>query len=91
MDFYPPSVRQQSSAWNVWGESGGKEGVLMQTHSNNCCPTALQMIFDYYKIPSTVDEIERNVKMTENRTTMLALKQTAKLKGLHAEGWRFNV
>ncbi len=87
--FYPPSVRQRISVWNAGGENERKEeSVLMQTRYNNCGPTALQMIFDYYKISSTVDEIERTVPMTENGTTMLALKQMAELKGLHAEGWR---
>ena len=73
------------------GEFQGTEGVLMQTSYNNCGPAALQMIFDHYKIPSTIDEIERNVRLTENGTTMLALKQMAELKGLHAEGWRLTL
>jgi len=90
--FYPLSVRQRSSAWNVGGENEEKEGgVLIQTRSNNCGPTALQMIFDYYKIPSTVGEIERNVRMTENGATMLGLKHMAEFKGLHAEGWRLTL
>ena len=83
-----PSYRHRLSAWYVGGEYEGKGGVLMQTRYNNCGPCALQMIFDYYKIPSTVDEIERNIRLTENGTTMLALKEMAELKGLHAEGWR---
>jgi ABC-type bacteriocin/lantibiotic exporter with double-glycine peptidase domain len=88
---FSPSFRQRLSAWYVGGEYEGNEGVLMQTRYNNCGPTALQMVFDYYKIPSTVDEIEQKVGLTEKGTTMLALKEIAELKGLHAEGWRLTL
>jgi hypothetical protein len=46
------------------------------------------MIFDHYKIPSTINEIETRVKLSDSGTSMLALKDMSELKGLHAEGWR---
>jgi ABC-type bacteriocin/lantibiotic exporter with double-glycine peptidase domain len=46
------------------------------------------MIFDYYRIPSTVQEIEQTIRLNEKGSTMLALKEMSELKGLHAEGWR---
>jgi ABC-type bacteriocin/lantibiotic exporter with double-glycine peptidase domain len=64
------------------------EGVLQQKNHNDCGPTALQMIFDYYGVPSSVHEIEAHVELTEKGSTMLALKEMAELKGLYAEGWR---
>ncbi len=82
------SLRKYLFDWYAGGEYQGKEGVIMQTRYNNCGPTALQMIFDYYKVPSTIDEIERNVHPAGNGTTMLALEEMAERKGLHAEGWR---
>ena len=73
----------------MWEENiKGRKGCSCKHSYNDCGPAALQMIFDYYKIPSTIDEIERNVRLTDNGTTMLSLKQMAELKGLHAEGWR---
>ncbi len=89
--FYPSNIGRRSSPWNLQKGGEEKKGVLVQTRFNNCGPTALQMIFDYYKVPSTIDEIERNIPMTENGATMLALKQMAELKGLHAEGWRLTL
>jgi ABC-type bacteriocin/lantibiotic exporter with double-glycine peptidase domain len=46
------------------------------------------MIFDYYRIPSTVQEIEQTIGLKEKGSTMLALKEMSELKGLHTEGWR---
>ncbi|MGA7160279.1 MAG: cysteine peptidase family C39 domain-containing protein [Bacteroidota bacterium] len=86
--FRQSVVKEPNGSRNQGGDNEGNVGVLLQTRSNNCGPTALQMVFNHYKIPCSVDEIERNVRMTENGTTMLALKQIADLKGLHAEGWR---
>jgi ABC-type bacteriocin/lantibiotic exporter with double-glycine peptidase domain len=53
-----------------------------------CGPIALKMIFDYYKILSTVDEIENRAGVTKNGTSMRSLLEIAESKGLHAEGWR---
>jgi ABC-type bacteriocin/lantibiotic exporter with double-glycine peptidase domain len=89
--FRPSSLGQLPSEVYAGGEYGGKEGVLMQTRDNNCGPAALKMIFDYYKIPSTIDEIERSIRLTDSGTTMLSLKRMAELKGLHSEGWRLTL
>ncbi len=89
--IHPLRINQLPSGWYAGGEYQGREGVLFQTSYNDCGPAALQMIFDHYKISSTVDEIERSVRVTESGTTMLSLKQMAELKGLHAEGWRLTL
>ncbi len=89
--FRLPSVKQHPSDLFGGGEDQGTEGVLMQTRYNNCGPAALQMIFDHFKISSSLDEIERSVRVARNGTTMLSLKQMAELKGLHAEGWRLTL
>jgi predicted double-glycine peptidase len=67
----------------------GNEGVVIQTKHNDCGPNALKMIFDKYNIPSTLQEIEEKVKLSEKGSSMLALKDVAEMKGLKAEGWRF--
>jgi ABC-type bacteriocin/lantibiotic exporter with double-glycine peptidase domain len=67
------------------------EGVLLQKNHNDCGPTALQMIFDYYGVPSSVHDIEAHVVLTERGSSMLALKEMAELKGLQAEGWRLTL
>jgi ABC-type bacteriocin/lantibiotic exporter with double-glycine peptidase domain len=61
---------------------------FMTNNKKLCGPLALKMIFDYYKISSTVDEIETHAGVTKNGTSMFSLKETAESKGLHAEGWR---
>ena len=65
--------------------------VILQNKENNCGPVTLKMIFDHYKIPCTLDEIESNIKVTRRGISMLALKEMSELKGLHAEGWRLTV
>ena len=55
----PPDLKQHPSGWYGGGEYQGKEGVIFQTSYNDCGPAALQMIFDHYKIPSTIGEIRR--------------------------------
>ena len=69
----------------------GNQGVRLQTGINDCGPASLQMIFDHYEIPCTIQEIKRTIKPTEKGSTMLALKEMSELKGLHAEGWQVTV
>ena len=75
-------------AWCVGGVFIGKENVRFQTRENDCGPASLQMIFDHYSICSTIDAVGRSAGLTEKGVTMFALKQTAKLNGLDADGWR---
>lgn len=81
-------ARESFLAWQMGGIYLGNHGVRFQTRINNCGPTSLQMIFDYYRIPSTIQEIEQTIGLNEKGSTMLALKEMSELKGLHAEGWR---
>ena len=86
-----PDLKQHPSSWYGGGGYQRKEGVIFQTSYNDCGPAALQMIFEHYKISSTLGEIERSVRLTGNGTTMLSLKQMAELKGLYVEGWRLTL
>lgn len=65
--------------------------VVQNNMENKCGPIALKMIFDYYKISSTLPEIEAKVGLSKKGTCMLALKEMAELKGLHVEGWRLTL
>ena len=65
----------------------GEDGIILQKHINDCGPAALKMIFDYFKIPATLEEITEKV-LGKKGSTMLSLKEMAELKGLKAEGWR---
>ena len=84
-----PEFPQKITASIRRAEFLGQDGVVLQDKRSNCGPAALKMVFDYYQIPSTLREIERHVEMTKQGTSMLALKEMAELKGLHAEGWRY--
>lgn len=84
-----PEFPQKFTASIRGAEFLGQDGVVLQDKRSNCGPAALKMVFDYYEIPSTMREIERHVGLTQHGTNMLALKETAELKGLHAEGWRY--
>ncbi|MDD8018324.1 MAG: cysteine peptidase family C39 domain-containing protein [Bacteroidota bacterium] len=68
----------------------GSDGVVLQTKKNNCGPSALKMIFDFYGFSVPIEEIEKNVELTEKGSSMLALKKMAESKGLKAEGWRLS-
>jgi len=88
---HPAIFKQNIPDGYAEGEYQGTDGVLMQSSYNDCGPAALQMIFDHYGIPSTVDEIERTVQPKGDGVTMLALKRMAEEKGLRAEGWRLTL
>jgi ABC-type bacteriocin/lantibiotic exporter with double-glycine peptidase domain len=81
------SIKTFSVQWKSTDSSENKE-IFLHNNENNCGPVALKMIFDHYKIPSTINEIETKVKLSDSGTSMLALKDMSELKGLHAEGWR---
>lgn len=68
----------------------GSCGVVLQSKWNNCGPAALKMIFDHYHIPSSVEEIEQSVGLTDEGSSMLALKRIALTKGLKTEGWKLS-
>jgi ABC-type bacteriocin/lantibiotic exporter with double-glycine peptidase domain len=83
------NVDKKITALMMNAEYLGNEGVVIQTKHNDCGPSALKMIFDQYNIPSTLQEIEEKVELSEKGSSMLALKDAAEMKGLKAEGWRF--
>lgn len=66
----------------------GSDGVVLQDKRNNCGPAALKMVFDHYRVPTTLSEIEAEIDLTEKGSSMFALKRIAQQKGLKAEGWR---
>jgi len=76
-----------SVQWKKNDLSDNKE-IYSQLNENNCGPATLKMIFDYYQIPSTLNEIESHIPSSKTGTSMLALKEMSEWKGLHAEGWR---
>jgi ABC-type bacteriocin/lantibiotic exporter with double-glycine peptidase domain len=86
-----PDGMKRFSAWRIGGEYLGSDGVVLQDKRNNCGPAALKMVFDYYGVPSTVQEIESAVGLTDKGSSMLALKEMAEFKGLKAEGWRYTL
>ena len=87
----PLAAGKEISTWWIGRVRSENDGMRLQTSDNDCGPTALQMIFDHYNIPTTVDEIKHEVGMTKRGSTMLMLKETADRKGLHAEGWRLTM
>lgn len=66
----------------------GDDGIILQTYSHDCGPACLKIIFDYFEIPTTLEEISEKV-LDEKGSNMLCLKRLAELKGLKSEGWRF--
>lgn len=86
-----PNASKKISAFKMGAEYLDNKGVVLQTKYNNCGPSALKMIFDYYKIASTLEEIDNNVGLTKKGSSMLALKEMAELKGLKAEGWKLTL
>jgi len=77
-----------TSRW-YGGEYLGSDGVILQDKRQNCGPAALLMVFEHFKIESSIKEIEEISGMTEIGTSMLGLKKVAETKGLQAEGWHY--
>ena len=86
--FLPP---KRISIFRPNGDSSERDEIRWQNKNSNCGPIALKMILDYYAVPSTLLEIETRVKLNSRGATMLAMKETAERKGLHAEGWRLTL
>lgn len=89
--LHNPHAGRRLSALMIGAEFVDTTFVVMQTKNNNCGPSALKMIFDHYRISSTVEEIENNVGLNQKGASMLALKELATVKGLHAEGWKLSL
>mgnify|MGYP001562286475 len=85
------NASKKISAFMMGAEYIGNQNVVLQKKRNDCGPSALKMIFDYYNISLSLDEIEKELGLTEKGTSMLALKEMAEVKGLKAEGWRLTL
>jgi ATP-binding cassette, subfamily B, bacterial CvaB/MchF/RaxB len=78
-------------AWKMGGEFLGEEGVILQDKYNNCGPAALQMVFEFYGVPSSIRQIEEGLILSKKGSSMFSLKLLAEKKGLKAEGWKFTL
>jgi len=67
----------------------GTDEVVLQPDRNGCGPAVLMMVFNHYRISSSLSEIEQTVGTHAKGLSMLALKQIAELKGLEAQGYRY--
>jgi ATP-binding cassette subfamily B protein RaxB len=89
--FFPRSAAQRMADSYAAGEFLGNDGVVLQSSYNDCAPAALQMVLCRYGIPGTVDELTRRLRPGGNGSTILAVRDLAESKGLHAEGWRLTL
>jgi len=84
-------MRSSSCAgWEGSTEWLGFDGVVRQTNPNTCGPAAMKMIFDHYEVVSNLEELEKNVALTPEGISMMALKGIAEKYGLRAAGWKFS-
>ena len=66
----------------------GKEGVVIQTDRNNCGPCSLKMIFDHFKIPSLLTDIESDIGYVGRKVTFQMIQASAQRKGIKSEAWK---
>jgi ABC-type bacteriocin/lantibiotic exporter with double-glycine peptidase domain len=86
--FSSPDLVRQVSAESMGAVYLGSEGVELQRKRNDCGPASLKMIFNHVAIPATLPELTEELALTRAGTSMLALKDAAERRGLHADGWR---
>jgi len=91
MIIHSPLAGKKLEAFLMHVEYLGADGVVFQKQSNDCGPSALQMVLDRFHIQSTVEELEQSIVLTERGTSMLALKELAEKKGLCVRGWKLTV
>lgn len=66
----------------------GSGGVVMQQGAFDCGPAALKMVLDYYRIPASLESLEREMLDSPRGTTMARMSLVARQRGLLAEGRR---
>ena len=86
-----PKFLKDFLAWKMGGEFLGEEGVILQDKYNNCGPAALQMVFDFYGVQSSIRQIEESLPLSKKGSSMFSLKLLAEKKGLKAKGWRLTL
>jgi predicted double-glycine peptidase len=86
--FSSSDLLKQVSAKSMGAVYLGSDGVELQRKRNDCGPASLKMIFDHVAIPALLGELTEELALTQRGTSMLALKEAAERRGLHAEGWR---
>jgi predicted double-glycine peptidase len=86
--FSSSDLLKQVSAKSMGAVYLGSDGVELQRKRNDCGPASLKMIFDHVAIHAPLGELTEELALTRTGTSMLALKEAAERRGLHAEGWR---
>ena len=64
-----------------------RPAIVIQERPNECGLASLKMILDAFRIPCSMSELRENIPMTSEGMSMLVLKRTAELRGLHATAW----
>lgn len=80
-----PELSRRLGAWWDGAEYLGLEGVTLQRSFNDCGPTALKMVLDYFAIPVTGEDLAREMNLDRRGATLRQLEKTAKDKGLSCE------
>ena len=75
------------SANSIGAEYLDSRNVVYQTKRNNCGPSVMKMILEYNGIDVSVEEIEKQVVLTEHGLNMNELHILAGKFGISSEGW----
>lgn len=80
-----PELSRRLGAWWDGAEYLDLEGVTLQRSFNDCGPTALKMVCDYFAVPVTMEDLAREMNLDRRGATLRQLEKTAKEKGLSCE------
>jgi len=80
-----PELSRRLGAWWDGAEYLDLEGVTLQRSFNDCGPTALKMVLDYYGITASGEGLAKEMNLSRKGVTLRHLQKTARTKGLPCE------
>ena len=84
------SVVKKLLAWKMGARLVTDKGVILQTGPNGCGPASLKTVLAAHGIHRSITDLEAELRLTREGTSMLELRKTSCKSGLGAKSWAVN-
>jgi predicted double-glycine peptidase len=82
-----PRILKKLHAWLQGARFISAEGVILQSHSNDCGPASLKMVLAAHGIHPLITDLAANFELNAKGTSMMHLRMVSTQWGVPARSW----
>jgi predicted double-glycine peptidase len=82
-----PQTLKKLNAWLQGARFISVDGVILQTHSNDCGPASLKMVLAAHGIHPSITDLAADLKLNSKGTSMMQLRLVSTQWGVPAKSW----